>query len=320
MTALIVVAAAIFSVPVALIVFNGILALYARSKVPAVGRFIDLDGVRLHYVDEGSGPAVLMIHGLSSQLQTYTYAMAGLLRPRYRLIIVDRPGSGYSQAAASATLGAQAALMSGLLRALDVDRALVVGHSLGGAVALAMALDHPGQVAGLALLAPVTQPQQAVPGALARLAIRYDVTRWMLSWTIAAPLAMRRGEAIVANLFAPNPVPEDFGTRAGSLLSLRPGNFRNASRDLVEAGGELASYAARYGSIGMPVGVLFGQGDRILDHRQHGLALERQIPRVEVELIEVGGHMTPISSPERSVALVERIAERAGLIETVLPS
>ena len=320
MTALIVVAAAIFSVPVALIVFNGILALYARSKVPAVGRFIDLDGVRLHYVDEGSGPAVLMIHGLSSQLQTYTYAMAGLLRPRYRLIIVDRPGSGYSQAAASATLGAQAALMSGLLRALDVDRALVVGHSLGGAVALALALDHPEQVAGLVLLAPATQPQKSAPGSLSRLAIRYDVTRWVLSWTIATPLAMRHGQAILANLFAPNTVRSAFGTRAGSLLSLRPANFRNASRDMVEAGGQLGAYAARYGSITVPTGVLFGKGDRILDYREHGLALEHQIPRIEVELIEVGGHMTPISSPERSAAMVERIAERAGLIEPVLPS
>ena len=320
MIALAVVAAVLLSIPVALVVFNGILALRAKAMVPAIGRFITVDGVRLHYIDEGSGPAVLMIHGLSSQLQTFTYAMSDLLRPRYRLIIVDRPGCGYSQAAASATLHAQAAIMSRFLQSLEVERALVIGHSLGGAVALALALDHPEQVAGLVLLAPATQPQESAPGALSRLAIRYDITRWIVSWTIATPLAMRHGRKILANLFAPDPVPSDFGTRAGSLLSLRPANFRNASRDMVEAGSELAAYAARYRLIGVPAGVLFGKGDSILDYREHGLALEHQIPRIELELIEAGGHMTPISSPERSAAMVERIAERAGLIEPALPS
>ena len=314
MIALLIVAAVVLSVPLALVVFNGVLARRAEAMVPAVGRYVTVDGVRLHYLDEGSGPAVLMIHGLASQLQTFTYAMANLLRPRYRLIMVDRPGSGYSQAAGSATLGAQAALMSGLLRALGVDRALVVGHSLGGAVALALALDHPEQVAGLALLAPATQPQETAPQAMSRLAIRYDITRWIIGWTIATPLAMRSGKTILATLFAPNTVPLDFGTRAGSLLSLRPANFRNASRDMVEAGGELGVYAARYSTLRLPAGVLFGKGDRILDYREHAVRLGQQVPAMEVELIEDGGHMTPISSPDRAAAFVDRIAERAGLI------
>ncbi len=294
-----------------LVAFNALLARRAEALVPPVGRFVLVDGVRLHYVDEGTGPVVLLIHGLASQLQTFTYAINALLKTRYRLIAVDRPGCGYSQAGSSASLGGQAALFAGLLAALGVERALVVGHSLGGALALALATDHPARVAGVALLAPATQPQGEPPRALLRFAIRNDLIRWVAAWTVAAPLALYARERTLKNLFAPDPVPGDFAGRGGAALAARPASFRNAARDLVEAGGQLAAYAGRYGTIHVPVGVLFGRGDRILDCAVHGEGLRRQIAGAVVELIDEGGHMTPVASPERSAAFIEAMAERA---------
>ena len=300
-----------------LAVFNALVARRAEALVTPAGHFATIDGVRLHYVDEGSGPPLLLIHGLASQLQTYTYAVTPLLASRFRLIAVDRPGSGYSQAASTATLGAQAALVSGLLRELGVERALVVGHSLGGALALALALDHPERVAGVALLAPATQPMGEPPAALLHLAIRSDLVRWIVAWTIATPLAMRNRKRMLAVVFGPDPVPDDFALRAGAALAARPSSYRNAARDLVEAGGGLARYADRYGSLQVPVGVLFGRGDRILDYRVHGEMLKGQIADLHFETIEGGGHMTPISSPERAAAFIEGMAARAGLLDPV---
>ena len=298
----------------ALVVFTALVARRAEALVPRVGKVVTIDGVRLHYVDVGSGPVILMLHGLASQLQTFTYALTTLLKDRYRLIVIDRPGAGYSDPAASASLEAQAALFSAFLRALDVDRALVVGHSLGGALALALALDHPEQVAGLALIAPASQPLEAPPEALRALAIRSDLARWLIGWTVATPLSMRHSRSTLGTVFAPDPIPLDFAIRGGALLAARPATYRNASRDLVEAGGEVRVYAARYGSLDLPVGILFGTGDRILDHRLHGEALRRQIAGATLDLIEDGGHMTPISSPERSADFIEVMATRAGLV------
>ena len=311
LTAAIIVAVLLAPV-VALVGFTATVARHARRLVPPCGRFVDVDGVRLHLVDAGEGPAVLMIHGLASQLQSFTYALQARLQGRYRLVIVDRPGCGYSQPAPSATLTGQAAVLSGLLRKLDIERALVVGHSLGGAVALAMALQHPEQVAGLALISPASQTQGEAPEALSRLAVRSDALRWLFGGTIAVPLGIRSQAATLRMLFSPDPVLPDFGTRGGALLAARPATYRNACRDLVEAGGELAACARRYGAIRAPAGVLFGRGDRILDPALHGESLRGQIDGIAVEMI-AGGHMLPLVAPDACAAFIERVAARAGL-------
>ena len=297
---------------IGLVAFTAAVARHAARLVPPCGRFVTVDGVRLHLVEAGEGPTVLMVHGLASQLQTYTYGLQARLQGRYRLVMVDRPGSGYSQAGADASLTGQAAVLSGLLRVLGVDRALVVGHSLGGAVALAMALGHPEQVAGLALLSPATQAQGEPPKALSSLAVRTDAMRWLIGWTIAVPLGIRSQSATLPALFGPDAVPSDFGTRGGALLVARPATYRNACRDLIEAGGELAACARRYGAIRAPVGVLFGSGDRILAPALHADTLRGQIDGASVETIE-GGHMIPLTAPDACAAFIERMAERAGL-------
>ena len=69
-----------------------------ERAVPPLGTIIDLDGERMHYVDRGSGPPIVMIHGLAGNLRNYTYALVDRLTNDFRVIAVDRPGSGYSSA------------------------------------------------------------------------------------------------------------------------------------------------------------------------------------------------------------------------------
>jgi pimeloyl-ACP methyl ester carboxylesterase len=283
-----------------------------EARVPPIGRFETIDGVRLHFVDRGSGPVVVMLHGLAAQLQNFTYALADRL-PDCRLIIIDRPGCGYSQAARTGGLAAQARLVDGLLERLGVQRAFFVGHSLGGALSLVAALNHPRRVAGLALVAPLTQPVPQVPGTLRRFVISSDALRWVVAWTIAIPVAVRSGPAALAHIFAPDPPPRDYRTRGGGLLSIRPRAFRAASRDFTDIGQSFPALAARFSEIEAPIGILFGTGDTLLDYRLHGEGFRKVLPSLHLELIEGHGHMLPIVLPERTAEFIRRMMAKAGL-------
>src|ERR1700750_223704 len=149
-----------------LVWFTANTAKRVEALLPPRGRFMDIDGQRIHYVDTGgSTPAIVMIHGLGGNLLHFGYAMADKLSNDFRVILVDRPGAGYSTRpeGAPATLTAQAKTMATLIRRLDLKQPLVVGHSLGGALSLAIALDHPDCAGGLALIAPLTHVVDTPP-------------------------------------------------------------------------------------------------------------------------------------------------------------
>src|SRR5436190_18036018 len=128
-----------------LVWFSANTARRVEAVLPPRGQFMEIDGQRIHYVDSGgSKPPVVMIHGLGGNLLHYGYAMADKLANDFRVILVDRPGAGYSTRpeGAPATLTAQAKTVATLIRRLGLKQPLVVGQSLGGALALATVLDH----------------------------------------------------------------------------------------------------------------------------------------------------------------------------------
>lgn len=272
---------------------------HAEQIVPADGSFVDVPGARLHYVDVGEGSPIVMIHGLGGQLRNFTYGVSELLAPHHRLIIVDRPGSGYSTFTGSADQGlaSQAGMIADLIDALKLDRPLVVGHSLGGAVSLALALNHPGKASGLALLAPLTQPMDTVPDVFRALDITSPLARSTLAWTLAAPLGRLQADMAGAAIFGPEPVPADFDVRAGAALSLRPEAFLAACVDVASARAEMTGLASRYGELTLPVGIMFATGDRLLDWSEHGPPTVEAIPGAELKTIE-GGHMFPLTQPD----------------------
>jgi pimeloyl-ACP methyl ester carboxylesterase len=296
-----------------LVAFTAWTARQVEKKLPPRGRFIDVDGARIHYLDEGSGPVLLLVHGLSGQLLNFTHSLLDRLKQDFRVVIPDRPGSGYSSPPvddAAATLSAQARTISRFCEVLDLGRPLVVGHSLGGAIALALALNHPERVGGLALLAPATQRPDRVPPPFDGLLIASPLLRRLIAWTLATPLSIVNSERALAILFGPEPVPRDFAVRGGGLLSLRPPSFIGASTDLVASHGESGEMAARYEGLNLPVGILFGADDRILDPVVHGKELAARVAGADFELIEGGGHMILVTAADRAAAFIARMAQR----------
>jgi pimeloyl-ACP methyl ester carboxylesterase len=284
----------------------------AERAVPPAGRFLELDGDRVHYLDMGEGKPIVVIHGLAGQLHHLRHLGEALSRD-HRVILIDRPGSGYSirRRDKDAALERQAAMVAALIERLGLGRSLLVGHSLGGAISLITALEHPQMVAGLALIAPLTRYQPAVPPAFRPLMIRSPLLRRLISETVAVPAALRTAPQVLDMVFGPQKPPENYAIDGGALLGLRPGHIYAASTDMVAIGDTMRRVEARYGEIAVPTGILFGAEDRILDHAFHGIALSGRIKGLEIELLPGVGHMPQFAAPTAVEAFVRRMAAKA---------
>jgi len=296
----------------------GMLAWFTRATarrveaaLPPAGRLLDVAGTRLHVLERGAGPPLLLIHGLGAQMQSFNYGMVERLAVQFRVIAVDRPGSGYSERApgAAADVFTQAAAIAALLDALQLEPPLVVGHSLGGAVALTLALDHPHRVAGLALVAPLAHAPAEAPAAFRALTIEAPRLRKLFAWTLATPATITYGRALLAQVFAPEAVPPDYATRGGGLLGLRPGAFLAASEDMQALPDAMPVIEARYPELKMPVAVLYGRDDRVLDWEANGQALVEKVAGASLQLVE-GGHMLPVTQAALTAAFIEQAAQR----------
>lgn len=295
----------------ALLIYAALNARRAQHQVPREGAFVDVEGARLHYVERGRGRPIVLIHGLGCNLNTLTYALAERLADDFRVIAVDRPGAGYSVMTkdAVATLHGQAAIFGRFLRAVDAEGALIVGHSLGGALALTLAVDEPDLIGGLALVAPLSQPIEEMTPAFKPLLIPSPFKRRLISWTLAPPLARINRAKALRVIFGPDPVVPDFETRGGAALGRRPSAIYAASSEVSLGTGELVDLVRRYPALRPPLGILYGRDDRILSAALHGERTATQVPGAAFETI-AGGHMIPLTAPDATAAFVRRQAAR----------
>lgn len=288
-----------------------------EAAVPISGRFVEVNGERFHYVEEGKGPPVVMIHGLMGSSRNLTYALSGQLAEKFRVITLDRPGSGYSSRSkgTAADLPAQAAQIAAFIKTLNLDKPLLVGHSLGGAISLAVALDHPHSMCGMVLVAPLTHPQRMLPLVFLSLAIRPAWLRRWMSHTLTMPVGLLTQGSVVKGVFAPDPAPADFATRGGGLLGMRPDNFYAASTEINRVNADLPGMVKRYSQLTLPIGLIYGSRDQVLDFRKHGQALADKVPGLKLQLVEGRGHMLPITATARVVEVVQQVAKRTRMPE-----
>jgi pimeloyl-ACP methyl ester carboxylesterase len=294
-----------------LVVFSLYIARRVEGALPPQGRFIDIGPDRIHYVEYGSGTPLVFIHGLNGQLRNFAYLDMNELAQTHRVILIDRPGSGHSTRGAdsSASISAQARTVAQFIDIMGLNKPVLVGHSLGGAIALAVGLNHPDSVGRLALIAPLTHlvdPGRAFGG----LMIRSSLVRRIVSVTLATPFAIWGSRAILDIVFGPETVPRDFATKGGGLLGLRPRSFYVASSDMMAVPDDLPAMEKRYASLRLPVDVLYGREDRILDWRSHGEALKQKLDRTNLRLVD-GGHMLPVTVPSVTMKWLRAIADEA---------
>jgi pimeloyl-ACP methyl ester carboxylesterase len=296
----------------------GVLALYsalgtlsAEHDYPPIGEFVEVDGVRLHYVDAGEGKPIVLLHGASSTLREFTVSIVTNLSDSYRVIAFDRPGYGYSERPAGRwpDPAYQARLFRGALGQLGVDQPILVGHSWSGSVALAYMLDYPEDVAGSVLLAGVSHPWEG------GVYWTYDVAQIpvlgeLLAGTLLYPVGQLKLDDIAVEVFAPNAVVPGHLERTGAVLALRPGTFLANAEDVGQLSDYLRGQSQRYGDIERPLLLITGDSDGIVPPRNHAERLIKVAPWAQLEVLPNAGHALHHIYPERVSALIKDFGRR----------
>ena len=289
---------------------NVYLARRVERRHPPSGRSLSIDGVRIHYLEAGEGLPVVLLHG--NVVTAEDFVLSGAferLASRYQVIAFDRPGYGYSKRprGKSWTPGAQAALLRQALERRGIARAVVVGHSFGALVALALALDHPHAVRGLALLSGYYYPTGRVDVPLfAPPAI--PVLGDLMRYTISPLLGRAMMPFVVKGMFAPRPVPEQFSKGFPYGMAVRPWQIRAEVQDAAVMIPAAQAASAGYGGLMMPVAIMAGARDRVIDVGRHAGRLHREIPHSTLRLVPDAGHMVHHAAPEQVLQAVTEVA------------
>ena len=284
----------------------------AEAAYPPIGQVIEANGLKVHATDEGrGGPPVVLIHGAAVNLRDWTFSHTRRLAARHRVIAMDRPGFGFSERGPGTwTAARQAEQLRAAAGKMGAARPIVVGHSWGAIVALAWALDAPTEVSGVVCASGATMPW----------GIAGDIVDALGVGRIGAELYMSRlaqraddgaVEAFVARAFTPQPPPAGYLDYVGAPLSLRAKTMTANSQDLAQTHAALAAQADRYRTLRLPVEVVHGEADWLLDVSQHAHGLAERLPKARVSVAEGVGHMAHHARPDLLDAAIARIAAAA---------
>jgi pimeloyl-ACP methyl ester carboxylesterase len=279
----------------------------AERAHPPRGRMVEVAGGRLHVVEIGPRDAqpIVMLHGASSNLEVMR-PLAERLAHAHRVILLDRPGHGWStrENVAHSTPQPQARMIAEALEKLGTGRAIFVAHSWSGALALRIALDHPGRVAGLMMLAPVAYPW---PGGVGRYnyAVTTPLIGPLLAHTITLPLGLLLADSGARAVFAPQAMPDDFVRASATRLLLRPREFIANAFDLVMLRAAMAGQAPRYGEVTVPVTIIAGDADKTVSTHIHSQPLSRTAKNAKLIVLKGVGHMIQYAAPDLVVAEIE---------------
>jgi pimeloyl-ACP methyl ester carboxylesterase len=273
-----------------------------QRSFPPQGRMIEVAGATLHVVDIGpqdAGPPIVMLHGASSNLEVMRRPLGDLLARDHRVILIDRPGHGWSTRAhrQDSTPQIQAGMIDEALGRLGIARAVFVVHSWSGALGARLALDHPDRVAGLVMLAPVTHPWRGGVGRYNEM-IATPLIGPLLAYTITLPLGYFVAESGARNVFLPQMMPDGFLQDSATPLLLRPREFIANAYDLVTLKASVAAQVARYGEIKAPVTIIAGEPDKTVSTDIHARPFAAAVPNAKLIVLPDLGHMVQTAVPD----------------------
>ena len=288
---------------------------YLASRVAhqyhqAQSKFVAVDNARLHFVIKGAGRPVVLVHGNPGSCQDWARLYVPL-SSRYCGFAFDRPGHGHSDRPnhRPITVEVQAQMLHAALKELNVEDPILLGHSWGGALVLAYALQFPDDLAGAVLLAPAAYdsddgvsfltkvPAWPVIGDL----VNYLLTPLFSAWIVREDLQ---------KAFAPDAVPKHYLRHVLSEWT-RPKKVKWYSVDDALLNESLPKLTPRYSEIRVPVVIVTGDSDLIVPANENAHRLYEALPHAELVVLEKTGHQIPFTRPDAVVDAIDRVSAKA---------
>ena len=287
----------------------------AHDHPQAQSKFVNVEGANLHFVIKGSGRPVVLIHGNPGSCQDWT-RLYGPLSARYQTIAFDRPGHGHSDRPnhRDITVEVQANLLCAALDQIRVERPILVGHSWGGALALAYALSYPRDVSGLVLLAPAIYESNDGVSFLSKLPawpVIGDVMNFLFTPLVGAWLVRTDLE----KAFSPDVVPKNYLRHTLAEWTV-PKKVKWYSVDDALLNESLPKLSPRYSEINVPTAIVTGDSDLIVPAKENSHRLYETLPHAELVVLEKTGHQIPFTRPEAVVEAIDRVAAKTAVIKT----
>lgn len=292
----------------ALLTQAGVLVL--QRMYPAQGAPIEVAGAKLNVLDIGprdaKGPAIVMIHGATSNLGSMRVPVGDRLAKDHRVVLIDRPGHGWStrENTRESLPAIQAKQIDEVLGKLGISNAIIVVHSLAGGLGALMPLDYPQRVAGLVMLAPVAYPWPGGVGAYNRV-MTTPVIGPLLAYTITLPLGIFLTEPGTRGVFAPQTMPEHYVRDAAIPLVLRPHAFLANAWDLITLKPAIAAQAPRYSGIKVPTTIISGDADNTVYPDIHSKPLAKVVAGAKLIMLPGVGHMVQNAAPDLVIREIE---------------
>lgn len=290
-----------------------------EALYPPTGEMVQVNGRTVHVIVRGAGPDLVLIHGAGSNARDIALALADRLEERYRVFIPDRPGHGWTKRAQefegafnnrAESPAEQAALLSAAVQQLGAENPIVAGHSFGGGVAMAWALDEPH--AATVIISGVTLPW---PGDVN---VTYRLLGSKLGSAIVAPLASAFVTTAYAqnaanSTFTPQKAPDTYYANAGIPLAVRTNSLRASNQQVNTLRPFIVEQSKRYAEITTPVEIVHGTSDVTVYASIHAEPLENTLEDVHFTPLPGLGHMPHHVVPDDVTAAIDRAASRAGL-------
>jgi pimeloyl-ACP methyl ester carboxylesterase len=291
-------------------VFNRLAADRAEQRHPPAGQLALVDGVPVHYLEGGTGRTIVLLHGNGAMAEDFV--ISGLfdrLAQNYHVIAPDRPGFGYTGRPRDRlwTAKAQADLVRGLLDQLGLRNPIILGHSWGTLVAISLALETDALLRGLVLLSGYYYPtRRADVVALSGPAL--PVVGDVMRYTVSPLLGRAMAPAMFRHIFAPAPVPSRFKRAFPADLALRPEQIRASAEDTALMVPEAARLCEGYPDLRLPVAIMAGSGDLVVDPEEHAERLRTDVIGSALRILPGIGHMIHYAAPDQIAETVRRMA------------
>ena len=281
----------------------------AHQYPQALSKFVTVNEARLHFVIKGAGRPVVLIHGNPGSCQDWG-RLYGPLASRYCGFAFDRPGHGHSDRPnhRPITVDVQAQMLHTALKELNVEQPILVGHSWGGALAVAYALEFPGDLSGAVLLAPAVYESEDGVSFLTKVPawpVVGDVVNFLFTPLLGAWIVRED----LQKAFSPDLVPKHYLRHVLSEWT-RPRKVKWYSVDDALLNESLAKFAERYSGIRVPVVIVTGDSDLIVPAKENAHRLYEALPHAELIVLEKTGHQIPFTRPDAVVDAINRVAAK----------